>query len=84
MKQNYLLIYAITVLMCGFAFICFLLNQLHLDLRDIKSSTEGKTLRRNKLREWEGTIFSIIIIISAVIFVILAIINLKTPISTLQ
>ncbi|MCM8762020.1 MAG: hypothetical protein NC905_01665 [Candidatus Omnitrophica bacterium] len=77
MKQNYLFVYAITVLMCSFAFICFLLNQLHLDLRDIRAASEGKTLRGNKLKEWEGTIFSIIIIISAVIFVVLAVLSAK-------
>ncbi|MCX8083139.1 MAG: hypothetical protein N3D17_07120 [bacterium] len=79
MKQNYLLIYAITVLMCGFAFICFLLNQLHLDLRSIRSATEGKTLKGSKIKEWEGAIFSIIIIICAVIFVMLAIVSTRIP-----
>ncbi len=72
MKDNHLFIYAITVLICGFAFICFLLNQLHLDLRNILSANEGKTLRNHKIKEWEGTIFSIILIAFAVIFVILA------------
>jgi uncharacterized BrkB/YihY/UPF0761 family membrane protein len=72
MKQDYLFVYATTVLICGFAFVCFLLNQLHLDLRNILSASEGKTLRNHKIKEWEGAIFSVILIIFAVIFVILS------------
>jgi len=82
MKISWFWIYGLTVLMCGISFICYLLNQLHLDLKEIKSSSETRTLKRNIIKERQGTIFSIIIILAVILFIILSYIHLKKPMTS--
>ncbi len=79
--MNALGTYAITVFMVSFAFICYLLNQIHLDLKEIESRSGKEMIRSGKLKDRQGYIFSLIIIIAAIIFSILIAIETRKGLS---
>jgi len=65
-------IYAITVLICAMSFLCFLMNQIHLDLKELQKSSDRTMLKKSPIRDRQGVLFSILLICAAIVFVILA------------
>jgi|GEM_PF-6696821 len=72
MELTRLQIYAMTVLICGISFLCFLLNQIHLDLKELQRSSDRTMLKGSILKDRQGILFSIVLICAAIVFVILA------------
>ncbi|MGB9642989.1 MAG: hypothetical protein ACP5JO_03770 [Candidatus Ratteibacteria bacterium] len=72
MELTRLQIYAITVLICGISFLCFLLNQIHLDLKELQKSSDRTMLKGSIIKDRQGILFSIVLICAAIVFVILA------------
>ena len=72
MDMTRLEIYAITVLICATSFLCFLMNQIHLDLKELQKSSDRTMLKKSPIIDRQGVLFSILLIFAAIIFVILA------------
>jgi len=65
-------VYGMTVLICGISFLCFLLNQIHLDLKELQRSSDRSMLKGSIIKDRQGILFSIVLICAAIVFVILA------------
>ena len=74
-------VYVSTVIMCGISFICCLLNQLHLDLKNL-SPADSKVLKTYAIKERQGMIFSVLIIIAVIVFVVISYLHFKNIHST--
>jgi hypothetical protein len=72
MEMTRLEIYAVTVLICGISFLCFLMNQIHLDLKELQKSADRTMLKRPLISDRQGVLFSVLLICAAIIFVIFA------------
>lgn len=67
-----------TVVIVGLSFLCYLLNQLHTDMKKLESLSEKRELKYGKIRENQGLIFSILLIVVTVVFLIVAFVALRS------